>query len=161
MRVIIISKYQLLIHLYTCNIRLSVGRQVFTMLSIGEVNIFFFFTLAVLQMVKKLLSPISRPLKKIFGNIVQCLSAEIAKISDSLMSAKNDLVEAVALTVIIFRLLLSGDVELNPGPGKIWIVHFLHESLANKPFRSTSIADIDYDSVDAEQILSTLIQFRK
>ena len=90
------------------------GRQVFT--TIREVN--FFFTLAVLQMVKKLLSPISRPLKKIFGNIVQCLSAEIAKISDSLMSAKNDLVEAVALTVIIFRLLLSGDVELNPGPGR-------------------------------------------
>ena len=100
-------------------------------------------------------------MKKVFGTIVQCLSAEIVKISDSLMSAKNDLAEAVALTVILFRLLLSGDVELNPGPGKIWIVHCLHESLANKPFRSTSIADIDYDSVDAEQILSMLIKCRK
>ena len=104
------------------------------MLSIREVKKIFFFTLAVLQMVKKLLSPISRPLKKVFGNIVQCLSAEIAKINDSLMTAKNDLVEAVALTVIIFRLLLSGDVELNPGPGKIWIVHCLNASLADKPF---------------------------
>ena len=88
------------------------------MLSIREVKKYFFFTLAVLQMVKKLLSPVSRPLKKVFGNIVQCLSAEIAKINDSFVSAKNDLVEAVALTVILFRLLLSGDVELNPGPGR-------------------------------------------
>ena len=121
MRVIIISKYQLkflLIHLYTCNTFVNGPSRIHYDIHRRSKVFVCFFTLAVLQIVKEFLSHISRPLKKIFGNIVQCLSAEIAKINDSLMSAKNDLVEAVALTVIFFHLLLSGDVELNPGPGR-------------------------------------------
>ena len=67
--------------------------------------IFFVYTLAVLHVMEYSLSALSIQLKKVFIFFVK--------------HALDETVLSVAESVIYFHLMLSGDVESNPGPGKI------------------------------------------
>ena len=60
---------------------------------------------------------------------------------------------SIAASVIAFLLLLSGDIEENPGPGGIQM-KLLSIDLGHKLMYTIWITDLDYDSVDATNVLS-------
>ena len=60
---------------------------------------------------------------------------------------------SAAASVIFSRLLMSGDVEQNPGPGIYRTVLGIKNAIILVSIPST---DLDYDSIDSEQILGEL-----
>ena len=68
-----------------------------------------------------------------------------------LMNALLDTVLSVAASVVFSRLLISGDVESNPGPGE-YHIRLRHKTYANN-YVNSKHTDLDYNSVDADQIL--------
>ena len=87
--------------------------------------------------------------KTIFTDIKDFLMYVLA-----LMSAILDVILSVAASVVFSRLLISGDVESNPGPGECVLpvgkeLYCYVNSVIN--------TDLDYNRVDANQILGNNI----
>ena len=73
----------------------------------------------------------------------------------AVVKASLDVVMSVAASVILSLLLISGDVEENPGPGGnnnslfLWCIYsYLHVILR------FCFTDLDYNAVDSEKLLS-------
>ena len=95
-------------------------------------------------------------------NVFMCVLA--------LMNALLDAISSVAASVVFSRLLISGDVESNPGPGRYpgeFSCHYIGTTrsstiLISSQFNNASFfitqTDLDYHSVDANQILGKFLQ---
>ena len=64
-----------------------------------------------------------------------------------------DTVLSVASSVIVCKLLMSGDVEKNPGPGGRWIIATYHTIFSEHHLHYFFSAELDYNNVYASQIL--------
>ena len=73
----------------------------------------------------------------------------------NVVSGILDIALSIAASVISSLLLLSGDIEQNPGPGMELCCMFIHYCLAIIIICTIGV-DLDYNNVDATQVLSKL-----